>query len=442
MQTRQGGAAHVNIFFLLFALLLFAGSVFFLYTMITKQGDVEERLAKIREDVSALEATDLIYKHNIEDVTDAFGIVSVEKPMKVTLEDGTEVDGVEHVPAVYTGKDKIAADTYANQELVGVMLPSRYTEVMKRALSRIGASASDTTLDGAFGAIGKRMETLKKEVEAAEANIQTSITAKIAKDQEVSNAKTQHATAIDGLVSSVEQGLTSYQSQTQQNEAQIERLNSGLRSQQETLHSAINDATANRKRLEAINARYSKHQSALEAVLSQRNPPDAVDGRVLVSEEKIGRAFIDLNRADGLLSGTVFRITNPGSNKVKAYGTVVSVGQDRSEIAIHGLVDRFDPVAGGDELSNDRFTPGMRRTVYLMGTFQDPWDHATVAGILSDLGHDVVRKFDAGVDLVILGDGIGNKPVTETKEFQDASTLGVEFAPVARIRDLLTLRNR
>ncbi|MFK7931504.1 MAG: hypothetical protein AB8H79_25215, partial [Myxococcota bacterium] len=273
---------------------------------------------------------------------------------------------------------------------------------------------------------------------AAEASMGTALTDKRKADDELSAAKGTHATAVDGLLTSMKQGVQDFDQKTKLNERLVAEANDNLLRKQGELYQEVTAHVADRKRLEAVNARFTNHKSHLETVLSQRNAPDAVDGRIVASQGKVKRAYTDLSRVDGLISGTVFRITNPGSNKVKAYGTVVSVGDERSELAIHGLVDEFDPVATGDQMSNDRFTPGMSRRIHLMGSFSNPWDKASVARILTGLGHDVVKRFDAGVDLVILGDEISNNNVSGSKAFQDASTLGVEFAPVARIRDLLT----
>lgn len=433
MHNRQGGAAHVNIFFLLFALLLFAGGVFFLYTMITAKGDVEKRLETARADVQPLRGEVLLREHNIEEVAEMLGMASML----------ASVDGEEKiVPSVYKGRDNISEEDYGSQKLQGVALPSTYNRRMRAALERIGASTSSTKFDDVLSAMNTRLETLRSEAAKRKGDIDTNLAAKSTKDDEILAAKQEHATAVSGVLSTIEQGLAQFRSQSTQNEAQIANLNNGLRQQFDELHTAVNEHVSDRERLEAINARYTDHKNALEAVLAQRNAPETVDGRVLASEAKVDRAYIDLNREDGLLAGTVFKISNPRSRAIKAYGTVVSVGALRSEIAIHGLVDEFDPVAAGDELRNDRFTPGMKRTIYLMGNFQSPWDHGTVAGIFRGLGHTVVRKFDAGVDLVILGDATGSTPLSETEEFQDAAKLGVEFAPVARFRDLLSLRGR
>ena len=433
MHNRQGGAAHVNIFFLLFALLLFAGGVFFLYTMITAKGDVEERLDSARAAVEPLRGEVLLRKHNIEEVTEALGMNSML----------ASVDGEEKVvPAVYKGREKISEDEYGYQTLLGVAMPSTYTRRMRAALDRVGASGSSTKFDDVLSAMNSRLESLRTQASKRSSDIDTNLAAKSAKDDEILAAKQEHATAVSGVLSTIEQGLVQFRSQSSQNDSQIASRNNGLRKQFDDLHAAVNERVADRERLEAVNARYTAHKNALEAVLAQRNAPETIDGRVLASEAKVDRAYIDLSREDGLLAGTVFKISNPRSGAIKAYGTVVRVGSTRSEVAIHGLVDEFDPVATGDVLRNDRFTPGMKRTIYLMGKFKSPWDHGTVAGIFGGLGHTVVRKFDAGVDLVILGDAAGETPLSESEEFQDAAKLGVEFAPVARFRDLLSLRGR
>lgn len=430
MHNRQGGAAHVNIFFLLFALILFIGGVFFLYTMLAEKGDVEDALAEQRATVATLETRDLIYQHNIEDLTDVLGFSTV-----------LEMDGdtPTYKSGTYAGQARLGEDYYASEVLRGVALPSEYQRIVKQGLEKLGADTGATTLQAATAAINARTTKLQESIAAAETRMTEALAAKRQADAKVSEAKGAHATEVAEVLSTMEQGVQQFEQQSLTNAKTIADAHGNLRRRQQDLHQEVQDHVQDRKRLQAINARYSNHKSALEAVLSQRNPPDAVDGLVVAADDKVGRGFIDLSRRDGLITGTVFRITNPGSNQVKAYGTVVSVGDERSEIAVHGVVDRFDPVAGGDELSNDRFTPGMRRTIHLMGAFADPWDRTSITRILTELGHDVVKRFDAGVDLVILGDDLSRQSIAETEAFQDASTLGVEFAPVAKIRDLLIL---
>jgi hypothetical protein len=80
-----------------------------------------------------------------------------------------------------------------------------------------------------------------------------------------------------------------------------------------------------------------------------------------------------------------------------------------------------------------------------MGRFSYPYNKPQLEMLLKNLGNTLVNKMGPGVDTVILGDdavneaGDGFTSVTDSAEYKLANELGVEFAPLRKIRDLLKL---
>jgi hypothetical protein len=183
---------------------------------------------------------------------------------------------------------------------------------------------------------------------------------------------------------------------------------------------------------------------AMRQRYSMINPPAAPDGRVITASQELGFAWINLGRKDMLQSGTVFRITEPGNpTSVKALATVTRVQDAQSEVALTNLVDAFDPVTPGDLISNDLYSPNIRRNIYLMGRFGHPYSKPDVKDLLERLGNTVVDSLQPGVDLVVVGNNLIDEEtgtmilLNETPEYRLVQDLSIEVAPLNRIRDFL-----
>src|SRR5690606_38591958 len=175
-----------------------------------------------------------------------------------------------------------------------------------------------------------------------------------------------------------------------------------------------------RKELETLGARIDAAADKVKLL----NPGDSPDGMVIDASQATGLAWINLGRRDQLPIGTTFEVVKPGTDQVKAYATVSRLEQSRAEVRITGLKDPYDPVANGDMVRNDLYSPDMRHNIYLMGRFSAPLTRPTVQTLLEDLGNRVVDELGPGVDLILLGgntineDGSGFTPLTETEEYK------------------------
>jgi len=122
---------------------------------------------------------------------------------------------------------------------------------------------------------------------------------------------------------------------------------------------------------------------------------------------------------------------------------VKAVEQNRAQIQISDVKDKYDYPVAGDLVSSPIYSPGVRRQVALIGRFGYPYTKDMVKTILESLGNKVHDKVGPGVDLVILGDETLNEEGTEyvkvedTDDYKLAYKLGAEFAPVNKIRPFL-----
>src|SRR5262249_46548856 len=214
------------------------------------------------------------------------------------------------------------------------------------------------------------------------------------------------------------------------------------------LAAANEQHTTEKKSMQNDIDRLKMHNSALTHKDQARNPPDAVDGHVLVAKAGVPTAYINLGRKDMLMPGTMFRVKNRNSNEIKALAEVVRVEETQSEVRLSEVKDPVgDAVREGDELYNELYSPtgSNRRTIYLMGRFSYPYHKPELEQLLKRLQNKIVDKMQPGVDTVILGDDLPNEardgltPIADTPEFKDANYLGVEFVPLRKVRDLLKL---
>jgi hypothetical protein len=177
-----------------------------------------------------------------------------------------------------------------------------------------------------------------------------------------------------------------------------------------------------------------------------RRPPAVADGTIIAARKGLPSAFINLGRKDLLQSGTIFLVRAPNSTSIKCKATVVSVGEDKSEVSLSDFADEAgDYARDGDQLYNDLYSPRMVRKIYLMGRFSAPYNKEPLANLLRRLGNTVVDKMAPGVDTVILGDdplteaGDGFARVAESAEFKQAVELKVEMVNLNTVRELIKL---
>ncbi len=426
MHSRERGAAHVHILFFVFMLILFLGALGFAYLQMTEVETLRNTVASTVEENKNFRANALIRDHVLEDL----------KPLVGDTE-------------TYSGR---ANFNYV--DTLGVA-PSALNDVASAAKLRDRLNAFGAAVgvpDSQRGNLGEVLAYAKAALEKAKIDNETMDTARrtalsesaalrVAKDEAVAEAnktiadlKAQH----DNL-----KGFLDTEFNKKQNEINAALTNvTQLRTEKNTL-----EAAHTKQVIEMTNVQdtLTAQNDALKNRMKLINPPHEADGEVISSSQAANLAWINLGRKDMLMPGTLFRITEPNSTAIKAYGTVTKVEQDRAEIHISGLKDRYTPVVKGDKIANDLYSPNVRRTVVLVGRFSYPLTKPVVADILRNLGNTVVDKPVPGVDLAIIGSdtvnetGDGFVDITETPEFKQIQFLSIETVTLNKVRDLLKL---
>lgn len=421
MHTSQRGTAHINIFYFLVMLVLFIGAAGFGY--INFEDAERQSAAKVAaQNALATNQGELfMYQHLVEDISKEVGELGIyegrpgfdytEYGSPAPIENVTVPTAVKAMVQSFAAKIKVPETTPINQFL------GRIESSVGTLNGKIASLESDRTkLNGQISALNKAMadETSARQSEVAGLNT------------EITNSRNQYEsdrTAKDELIAS--QG-TSY---------------NGLRAEfSDHKEQVAAEALAQRKELEMIIAR----NSALVNKSRLINPPQEPDGRVLDASSSTGLAWIDRGRVDMLQPGTIFTISNPRSDSIKAHGRVTKIDQERAEIQVLDLVSKYDPVVKGDIIRNDLYSPNAKRTIYLMGRFGVPHTKPQIQMTLESFGNKVVDSIGPEVDLVIIGDNPVNEdnsglvPIEETEEYKQVQFYSIEVATISKVRNFLS----
>lgn len=425
MHTRQSGAAHVPILFFLILLVLFLGALGFGYVTLDKNNNLEAQHAKDVVSMKTLTGQNLLFRHYIEDlgnVIKQFG--------------------------AYAGRANISAEDYANQTtdgVTGVMDPTQVKQKMEAFARQVEVSSAGS-LEGLFGAVNGRVEALKKRVEDITGERDRVAQEKTAVDASFEQARNSHSAAQQNLRDQLGQTQQQHAAQRADLESHLNTTRQNLRDKNDELSGEREQRATEKKQLLTEQGKLRGHNTALVEKLAMKHPPDAPDGKVIAARNNVLSAWISLGRKDMLQTGTIFRLKNPNSDKVKAYAEVTRVEQERAEVRIYDVVAPVaDQVREGDLLYNELYSPNTKRNVYMLGRFSYPYHKPELEKLLKSLGNKVHAKMEPGVDLVLLGndsiteEGDGFVPITDTPEYKEALNLGVEFAPLHKVRDLIKL---
>lgn len=421
MHNRQSGAAHVPIMFFLILLVMFLGALTFGYMTQTKNNELTKAAQEARAELRQLQLKDLLIEHYVADIGDVF-----------------------KKPGEYSGRPRV---DYQGQvfEYAGAMNPKQLKELLDTAANNAGVSQA-SSLENLFGAMIAKINSQAQRIKDVELARDTAITDKNQSDAKFSTVKSDADSRSRTNEQELEQARTDFDSAKTDKDRHIATLQASLNAKADELTSYKEEALAEQKRLEGRIALLKTQLSAMTEQIAMIQPPSVADGQVIVAENGIERAFINLGKKDMLPPGTVFRIKGRTDDGVKGYCQVTKVEDERAEVRLYDFVDPIsDWARPGDRLFNDLYTPRMTRTIFLMGRFSAPYGHEQLANMLRRLGNKVVTRMGPGVDLVILGNdpvneaGDGFAKVEESDEFKMANELRVEFAYLNKVADLIKL---
>ena len=418
MLARQSGSAMFYSFIM--TLVLFLAATYFAYAIFLANEEMRADKLAWTQEKQDLEGKNRILRDYVEEISASVG------------ETGE-----------YTGKEGFNYDDYGNPDPVqNATLPSRYEATIGEAMANVGLPRT-TELSQAMTLVQNRVNELNKQKADRDETIQT-LETRVAKLQE-DNSK------LSGQLQQRERELN--QQLTEQSERYEGKL-ADADQRQSTLSNNIRDVRAQvaEARQQSVDLELERTkqirdlQAQLNALQSRAalvNAPEEADGLVISANQAIGRCFVDIGRFDMLKAGTKFYFHDPITGKRKATGEVTRLEDRRAEMRVFDLADRLDPVVRGDEIRNDLYSPGLKRTIFLMGRFAPPYSEPIVRSYLTRLGNKVVDRVDIGVDLVIVGndpineDASGTTSITESPDYKRASELQIDFVNLYQIRDLL-----
>lgn len=417
--ARQHGSAMFYSFIV--TLLLFLASAYFAFAIFQDNEKLKQSEAQARTELKAMEGELFIRDHYLVDLA------------KVIGETGE-----------YAGRPGFNYEEYGNPAaLQDVVLPGRYESAMEEFLGGFGLPKDARQISGALNYVKNYVTQLQQQVSDAQNNA-SSLETRIAELQnQASTSSSDRRREVADLNTQIQEQADRFQNQLDEQQTRVAAVNSlnvSLRSDLAAEKEARqNDALAATKAYNTLVAQNAAFSQKLRLI----NAPDAADGTVLSANQAVSRAWVDIGRNDMLKMGTKFRILDPESGQRKANGVVTTLEDNRAELRIVDLADRFQPVVSGDQIANELYSPELRRNVYLMGRFALPYSEPVVKAYLERIGNTVVDRLDVGVDLIVVGqdtindDGDGYVPLTETEEYKRGVELSIEFVRLNQIRDLL-----
>jgi hypothetical protein len=400
---------------------MFLGALGFAMVTQTRNGELLQQRDAARNDAKTLRDQATLVADYIEDLGRVIG-----KPGK------------------YEGR-KGGVYGAASLTLPGVMNPDEIKAVMDKATKDAEVSIA-SGIENVLGALVTKVGQQAQRVRDVEAERDKVLNEKSEVDRKFQAAATEAANKAREYSQNNDQLRTDFAAANQDRDNRISQVQENLKSKVDELQKEREAATDRENELKKKNANLQNQNSALVSKDLLRRAPDVADGKILTAKNGLPTAFINLGRKDLLQAGVVFRVRAPNSSVVKGYAVVTRTEEERAEVQLY---DFADPVAnyaaGGDLIYNDFYTPRVTRTIFLLGRFSAPYHKPELTNLLTRLGNKVVDKMGPGVDTVILGNqpvneaGDGFASIEEMPEYKLANELRVEFADLAKIRDLIKL---
>lgn len=425
MSIRERGAAHINIYYFLVLLLLFFGAVGWAYVEMTQKNEAREEAKTAQED-----SAEAINKFTVAQA-------AIEDIVKVTGEGGT-----------YNPPSRLA-DPSSLPSLEKVPDAKKIENHMTSLGRKLGLPATNTKpVSALVAAVADKFDALQREVAAAEQAKQVANTKATTADTTFKADLATKDSQYSKNVRAAQNRANQMQAEKTRQEGKTQTVRNQLRSTEEELNTTKEQ---HRKIVVAKDKAINKREMQLEHMVGKIrmiNKPADVDGKVVSASMGARKAWIDLGRKDMLQRGTRFRISAPRSRLnpdpiVKAIGTVIAVENNRATLRLTNVVNgKFDPIVAGDVISNDLYTPGLKRNIVLLGRFPLTSPKPTVKTLLERLGNKVFDKVGPGVDLVVAGSAEYNDAgeavaITEHPGYKKAEDLRIEIIALNKIRDLI-----
>ena len=419
MDPRQRGIAHVNIFWCLVPIVLFFGAVGYAYVKHTEadENKVAMLAAKVKE--GHANKVRVERENQLDSLTETLGNPGAYSAPMVAIANYTP-------PNQWTTVKKLR-DVFAEFKLA-MAIPGS----LNKLDDVLGAARQTLTAkNDSVGTLAKSVADVRGQRDAAQRSVTDT--------QNTLNAKIGE---LEGNVQAEQRRIDSTIA-TQSRETQD--LRDKVTTANAARETAIKDSQAKlaAKAVELRNLHAAAQRRA--DLVKLINSPDEADGVVTGSSPTTGFAWIGIGAKDGVKGGMTFRFLEPvkgGTFKAKGHGVVIEVKHDQAKVKVTSLLNDKNPIVRNDIVTNELFTPGLSRNVYLLGRFSTPLSKPEIKKILEKMGHTVLAKMSPSVDLVVVGrENVGEEvtPLAETDAYKQAAGWDIEIAPLYKIRDFLKL---
>ncbi len=406
MIRRSRGIAHINIMWFIVMVILFLGGVGFAYIQM-------QEVARLTEENIQLQGKAQKAEQKLQ--------AAYDQTVKISEPVGFRASG----PGAFTQPDLVRQKVKELRDLVGAG-PSVKTlqEILPKMVNLIAAQKN-------------RIKELETAVAAAEAARDKARQARQAVEQKLN----QEIARLRAEKTDIESNL---RNQIKTKDDSVASLRADVRKKSAEYAKAKEAWAQERAKLKQEAEQLRIRNERARDKLALIGNPDKIDGKIISTSVELNRAFINLGRKQMVRPGMTFEVLEPRGNTYvhKAWAKVLTVDNETSEVAIHDLVDPYDPVAKGDVIRNQLYDPDVRFNFVLLGRFVDPLTKGTIKRILEEMGNTVSDHVTAETDYVILGRqpiGENATPLEQTPDYAKAMQLSINVVPLKKIRPYLQL---
>jgi hypothetical protein len=131
------------------------------------------------------------------------------------------------------------------------------------------------------------------------------------------------------------------------------------------------------------------------------------DGEVVYSDQKLGKAWVNLGRVNGIRKGMnfqVFQVMKGGKRKPKGRVETIKIEDYITEVAIQEEKDPKDPIVPGDYIISPFYDPKETPVFVFLGDLNNrKWSKTELGRKISELGGKVENIVTVETDYVIAG---------------------------------------
>ena len=283
------------------------------------------------------------------------------------------------------------------------------------------------TLSRLFDVLKERIQWYEDEASRLEGEIVTFKTQEETEQKDMEEKDARVAREIEGdrgLVKDYKGSMKRFGAQEREHERDLLEAKISMRIKMEELTNIRNTNVRKRTQHELRKKELASRKNWIvhrRKEAAERKDPDGV---VLVVNEKMQIAWIDIVHSDRLFKGTKFKVYSieKGGVKIdKGVVEVIEVGKERSKVAIISQITE-EPIQAEDRIYNEYFERDKPRFITFAGRFTGKLSNIEAARVVEEFGDTYQDKVDEHTNYVVLGEGYEDDP-----NFQIAAEFGIKL---------------